>query len=470
MKRKIWKRILIVIVILIAFIGAVLCYSLSSVDKTPYFETEYYSNTIAGLNTALSENIEVKGNIRAGFSRVNITPVVTHGKEDPANGVFNAVPLAGFSDSGESAIGAHDSIFVKAVAIKVNEKLVVMVGADLLLMPPEVADSVAIILKRHSGLTREQLYFGATHTHSSIGAWSTGFLGEKSAGKYQAPVVSWLSHKIKDAILKAVSDLQLAKVGSGYFHAPNFIRNRIIGDTGRLNDKFTFISIEQQNGRKAIVGSFAAHATILGSWNKELSGDYPGYFQRKLEEDAVDLALFFAGTVGSHTNKGEGSGFERARLIGESLADSVIRNLNSLQLTDEVTFSNVTSAVQIPKLQIIRISDGICLSPKVGEMLLPRINKTYIQAIKLNNLIWITLPVEFSGECAIDLKNALEIAGYNSMFTSFNGQYLGYVVPGKYYYYDTYETSLMSWFGPGMGDYVEELNYTICNSLTGVKL
>lgn len=468
MKRKIWKSLLYIISFLAILIVIILFISLSLVDKTPYFETEYYSKTITDLNKLLSESTETNGKFNAGFGKANITPSITSGEEDPENGIFNAVPLAGYSDSGESATGAHDSIFVKAIAIKVNKKMTVMVGSDILLMPPEVADRVADMLKP-TGLSREQIFFGATHTHQSVGSWSPGIIGETSAGKYQPEIVSWLSMKVKDAILAAISDIQLAKVGSSSLHAPDFIRNRMV-DQGRLNDQLDFISIEQINGRKAIIGSFAAHATVLGSSNEEFSGDYPGYFQRKLEEETVDLALFFAGSVGSHTNSGKGSGFEKAQIIGESLADSIIQNLSKLELVTDARFSSITSTVQTPKLQLIRITKNIRLSQKIGEMLLPKVETTYVQAIKLNNLVWITQPCELSGECALDLKNALEVVGYNSMITSFNGQYLGYVVPEKYYYFDTYETSLMSWYGPSMADYIMELNYTICNSLTGTKL
>ncbi|NOX67336.1 MAG: hypothetical protein GXO85_16435 [Chlorobi bacterium] len=80
------------------------------------------------------------------------------------------------------------------------------------------------------------------------------------------------------------------------------------------------------------------------------------------------------------------------------------------------------------------------------------------------------MPCELSGEYAIDLKNALELKGYNSAITSFNGQYLGYIVPAKYYYFDAYESRLMGWFGPSMGDYLMELDYTVADSLTGTKL
>ena len=94
----------------------------------------------------------------------------------------------------------------------------------------------------------------------------------------------------------------------------------------------------------------------------------------------------------------------------------------------------------------------------------------YLQGIKLNDMVWITMPYELSGEYGVDLQNALELAGYNSALTSFNGQYLGYIVPQKYYYYDTYEARLMGWYGPSMGDYLMELNFKLANELTGSRL
>lgn len=101
---------------------------------------------------------------------------------------------------------------------------------------------------------------------------------------------------------------------------------------------------------------------------------------------------------------------------------------------------------------------------------MPELTSIYLQGLKLNNLVWIAMPYELSGEYGIDLKNALELEGYNSALTSFNGGYLGYIVPQKYYYYDTYESRLMGWYGPNMGDYLMELNYRLANKLTNSRL
>ncbi len=467
---KKWLKVLLIILgVIVVIIVGLLYYSISYIDKTPYFETEYYSNTIEKLNNAISNRNVSNGKLKAGFAKINITPKIVKGVQDPSKGEFNSIKLSGFGD-GKRVTGVHDSIYAKAVALNVDNNLIILVSADLLLMPPEVVQIVKVKLKDRSDIMREQIFFGATHTHSSIGNCIPAFVGEKFGGEYQPEVVNWLGEKITELILKSVSDLQPSQLATGYIRATNLIRNRIIGATGRLNDKLTIASIKQENGKTAAVGIFAAHATTIGSWNNQFSGDYPGYFQRGLESRGVDLAMFYAGTVGSHTNRGKGSKFDKSKYIGEALADSAIVVLDKMEYSNDVNLSVVASEIEIPKLQMIYIADGLRLSPEVGHKLMPEMKSIYLQAFTANNLLWITMPCELSGEYAIDLKNALELKGYNSAITSFNGQYLGYIVPAKYYYYDTYEARLMGWFGPSMGDYLMELNYTVADSLTGEKL
>ena len=467
---KKWLKILsIIFVLILVIIVALFYYSVSSIETTPYFETEYYSNTIDKLNSAITQREISKGKLQTGFAKINITPKIVEGVQNPSDGEFNKIKLSGFGD-GKYATGVHDSIYAKAIAINVDNNMIVLVSADLLLMPPEVVRKVKEKLKENSDIRREQIYFGATHTHSSIGNCIPSIVGKEFGGVYQPEVVNWLSEKITELILKSVSDLQPSQFASDYVKATDLIRNRIIGSTGRLNDKLTILSIKQKNGKSAAIGIFAAHATTLGAWNDQFSGDYPGYFQRGLESKGIDMAMFFAGTVGSHSYRGKGSKFDKSKYVGESLADYAYKIINKMVYRDEVSLSAVASQIEIPKLQMIYIADNLRLSPEVGHELMPDMSTTYLQALTLNNFLWITMPCELSGEYAIDLKNALELKGYNSAITSFNGQYLGYIVPAKYYYYDTYEARLMGWFGPSMGDYLMELNYTIADSLTGEKL
>jgi hypothetical protein len=65
-------------------------------------------------------------------------------------------------------------------------------------------------------------------------------------------------------------------------------------------------------------------------------------------------------------------------------------------------------------------------------------------------------PCDFSGEFNASLDSLAHRTGVQVIVTSFNGGYIGYLTPGKYYEIDHYETRLMNWYARGTGDYVRE--------------
>ncbi len=426
------------------------------VDRTPYFESNYYKESCNRIDSLKEQTKAVDDSIEAGFAKVSITPQLGSSEDDVTKGKFKHMPLAGFgARKGAPSTGIHDSIFVKAAAIKVGEKILVFVGIDLLIVPPNITDSVMQILSK-KGFHREQIFFSATHTHSSLGAWGAGWLGEQFAGEYNPNLVKWLSQQISKAIVNAVADLKPAAIATGDFDASAYTRNRLIGDKGTKNDDFSFIYFEQNNGKKAVIGSFAAHATCMGDENMEISADYPGYWERKMENTSVDYAIFFAGSVGSQTNRGEGEGFEKPKFIGESLADSLNLYIDKTEPKSRLALSTVSLKMELPEYHI-RITTKRNLATSVCEKINPVPDNSYVQVVRLGNMIWITTPSDFSGEYALQIKNALAVKGYHANVSSFNGSYLGYIIPGRYFYLDKYEPKDMGWFGPNMGDYTMDL-------------
>ncbi|MCK5815179.1 MAG: neutral/alkaline non-lysosomal ceramidase N-terminal domain-containing protein [Flavobacteriaceae bacterium] len=465
---KNWLKIVLKVTAAIGVILLAASYvAISKIDTTPYFETSYYKNTISNIEEADSLRTIHKGELLAGFSRINITPTIKDG--DPTKGEFNKIKLVGFGD-GKIATGVHDSIFAKAVALEVDGKTIVMLSADLLKIPASVVVGVEKELKGKTTITRDQILFGATHTHSSMGNYAHGTIYHSVFGEFQPELVDWISKKIAKVILNAIADKKPSQLATGYINIPELVENRLIGETGRLNDKLTVISIKQDSAKQAVIGIYAAHAVTIGSWNDQYSADYPGYFQRKLESEGIDLAMFYAGTTGSHTRHGKGSKFDESKYLGENLAAKATECLQNLEYKKQTTLSLLSSEIEIPEQQMLHLAPNLRLSSYVSEKLIPKHEHIILQGLQLNNFIWTTLPCEYSGEYAIDIKNALELKEYNSAFTGFNGQSLGYVVPTKYYYYDSYEPRLMGWFGPSMGDYLTELNYTLANKLTHSKL
>ncbi len=450
------KKLKLISGILIATLGMLFFICTDRVDHTPYFESAYYKNTCARLDSLRKTTMIVNDSLQAGFARVSITPNLNTTVDNLPEGKFSQVPLAGFgARKGKAASGVHDSIFIKAVALKVNQQTVVLVGADLLIMPPNIIDSVTYVLAK-KGIRRDQVYFSATHTHSSLGGWGPGFVGEQFAGKENKNLERWLILQISTAVTSAIADLRSAKIGSGNFNAASYTRNRLIGESGTKNDDFSFITVEQTGRKKAIIGSFSAHSTTLGSGNMEISADYPGYWERKMEKTSANVAIFFAGSVGSQSPTGEGNGFEKPKLIGEALADSLNIHLPQAVLNNTITFSTLSLKLQLPEYHM-RATTKINLTTWLSKKLMPFPENAYLQTLRIGNLIWITTPCDFSGEYALQIKNALAAKGFNANVSSFNGSYVGYIIPGRYFYLDEYESKLMGWFGPDMGEYTVDL-------------
>lgn len=428
-----------------------------AVDYRPSFRQSYHSETLSRLHTILATNQAVEGELAAGFGRAVLTPVINSGQIDPASGKFATVPLAGYGGrKGKPATGVHDDLFVKAVALRVDKRLGVMVGVDALIIPAEVTELVMKRLSVELQLAREQVYLGATHTHASLGGWGEGLVAEAFAGEFQPGIRDWFADRIVAAVKDAVGNLQPASVGHGRFSAREFVRNRLVGELGSVDPEFGFLVLRQHAGAKCVVGSFAAHATVLSAEVMQFSGDYPGFWQRGVERATGGLALFMAGGVGSHSPVPGERGFIGAERMGNTLAAVLLDELNTIALTNRVELSLAGVEVTMPPLNW-RITDHIRFRPWAARALLRAPERAYVQAFRIGSTVWLSTPCDFSGEMALEIKDMLRARGGDGVVTSFNGSYIGYVVPARYYHLAGYEPRVMSFFGPNTADYLDEI-------------
>jgi hypothetical protein len=441
--------------LIIVCIGVVLC--VDTVDTRAYFRQSYYSNTTARLVAQQQTNHMVWGELDAGFGVAKLTPTINASEDAPDQGRFRSLSLAGYGNRhGRPATGVHDDLYVKAVALRVQEQLGIMVGADALIIPRDVEERAMQRLERESGLRREQLYLSATHTHSSLGGWGAGRLAESFAGPFQPGAQVWFSDCIVTAVQAAIKDLKPARYGQGSFNAAQFIRNRLVGQLGNVDPEFSYAVFEQPGGKRAVLGAFGAHATILASDMMQFSADYPGAWQRAVEAATGGMAVFLAGGVGSHSPVLGTNGLAGVDRMGQALAHILVEELARAPLTNSVTFGMLGLDVTMPPLNV-RISDGFRLRPWLAARLVPAKSTSFLQVFRINDSVWVSTPCDFSGELALGIKDLLRARGHNAVVTSFNGDYVGYVIPARYYHLGGYEPRLMSFFGPYVPDYLDEL-------------
>lgn len=453
------SRVLLVGIPLLIFLSG------CAVVKKPYFQSDYYNETLKGLERIAPVVKEINDSLYAGFAKRCIIPdaeILRRKHRKPV------LPVAGYGKlKTKVATGIHDSVFVRAVALRTGPSTNYIVSGEMLIMPPNIIDSVILKLSK-AGINRDQLFFSATHTHSGVGGWGYGPLAKIMAGKRNTAIENWLEEQIIKVIYDASGDLRPALLGQDRFEASGFIRNRLTGNPDHNNTIFDYIAIEQVNGKKAILGTYSAHATNTSGKNRLISGDYPGYWSRKIESGFAGLAIFCGGSMGGQSPAGEGNEFESARFIGESLADSVMERSKKIRLLGSSSMSAISLNVKLPEYHF-RISANRNLSTAMSERLMPAPADVYLQALKLNKTIWFFTPGDFSGESAIMLRRLISGQGYNSIVTGYNGSYVGYIIPGKYFYLDHYEPRMMGWFGPTFGEYIFELMDRMGNILIDSK-
>jgi hypothetical protein len=265
-----------------------------------------------------------------------------------------------------------------------------------------------------------------------------------------------------------MNDLKPAEFGRGSFGAPQFVRNRLVGELGKVDPEFSYAVVKQRGNRVGVIGSYSAHATVLGGSVMEYSGDYPGQWQRAVEKGTGGFAMFLAGGVGSHSPVPGERGFAGAEKMGQALAAKLLKQLSETPTTNWISFALSAVEIALPELNL-RVIDGIRLRPWITRQLLPTARDSFVQGFRIDNSIWISTPCDFSGELALGIKDMLRARGFNGVVTSFNGDYIGYVIPSRYYHLSGYEPRIMSFYGPYVPDYLDELARSIATNLADLR-
>ena len=455
-------------IVILLMVAALIC--LEGIDYTPYFRTPYYKATMSQLHALLLTNHPDAGLLEAGLGKAVLTPVGDLAKDKTGIAGPGLLPLAGFGGrKGRPATGVKDDVYVKAVAVRAQSSVAVLVAADALIIPREVADIAVQRAGTEFGLRRDQIYFGATHTHASLGGWGEGFVAEAFAGKYQPAARLWFADRLVAAMREALSDIKPTSFGHGSFRDSGHLQNRLVGELGNIDPEFSYLFFRRDDGRSAVLGSYDAHATVLSSRNMQFSGDYPGAWERAVEAGTGGLAAFFAGAVGSTSPNAGRNTPEPAEAMGRALAAPLLEQLSKTPMTNFVSLQMLGVEVSLPSIHV-RLTDGLRVRPWLSSKLLRVKPTTFVQVLRLNDTAWVSTPCDFSGELALGVKDALSTRGLQVNVTSFNGDYIGYIIPSKYYHLDGYEPRVMSFFGPTMPDYLDELVKTLVKGVAPAPL
>src|SRR5919112_185453 len=211
--------------------------------------------------------------IRAGTALVDITP--------PAG-----LALSGFAARSQPALGAHDPLTVRTVAVE-NTALVV---ADVIGLHGDMVRRI----RERCVLPADNVVVAALHTHGG----PVSMMGRLSQ-QADAAYLERLEAACVLAIDKAVSSARPAHMMAGWGADPGVARNRRHLD-GLVDTALPVLRVRDAAGDPmAVITAYACHPVVLGADNRLWTADYPHYARERLEAAHPGaMALFLTGCAG----------------------------------------------------------------------------------------------------------------------------------------------------------------------------
>ena len=412
-------------------------------------EASYELNARAGQAlVAATEQLPVPltaSSLRVGVATVDLTDLTP------------GIPLAGYAHRvWKPNTGVADPLSVRALVLDNGQQRVAVIAADLLLVNRNLANAVhAKLQTADSPWLRQELFFSATHTHSSLGGYANNLTETLGLGWFRPALADRIAERMAEAVRSASVALQPAEfAGVSVQVAPEFVRNRTVegGSANRWLDVLVF----RKPGSVApltVVAVFGAHATCRSSHDLRVSADYPGVFRQCLESKLGGTCLFLAGAMGSMAPPSHIIARERLPgWLGEQLANAAAGAIHDLDgFRSEIELVSVGLEIPMPQMAV-KLSRNWRLSPVFANRLIP--SSAWVQGLRVGDRLLLGTPADYGGTLAEDLRTT--VPETVAVVTSFAGDYVGYVLPDDYYDLPKYEPRHMAFYGPHLGSYFQE--------------
>lgn len=426
----------------------VLSVSIAPVNRTLPVDQSFYIEMMSRIDSAVNlQSATDTTDLSVGFGKASITPAyptATAGYVKRKRKIFSAV---------------RDSVFVRTMAINKSGRMYFIVSLDMLIVPPLLYRQLKEQLPAY-GYSIDQVFLGATHTHNSIGQWDDSVVGEIYAGDYNSELVDFLKEQIIRSMHHAVADLKPGNFNYGAVAVPDAVTNRLVG-SGPVDSLLHILEVIRDDGTKGILTSFTAHATCMSSKDLRLSRDYPGELVDRLQTSGYTFAMFMAGAVGSHAPIRQPSGDSKIKTMGNLLAEAFKKDSLKPVRPGNVYLVNIPLNLGQRQVKILpnwRVRSWLS-SWLMGE------HTVNLSVLKIGEVVMLGTPCDFSGLLTPEIYHAAARHNVHAFITSFNGGYIGYITPDRYYDLDAYETQTMNWYGPGNGTYLQDCLIRIISNL-----
>lgn len=241
--------------------------------------------------------------------------------------------LAGWAARRQPASGKSTELFTKALALQdAQGGRALIITADLIAVPREVAQQVSAQLQARCGIPRDRIMFNASHTHTGPEVRPDKVPFFEIPAEYAAkigPYVSGLVEKMVAVGDAALDSLQPVTLTIREAKA-DFARNRRRIEGPRDPDVPVLEVTRSDQKPLALVFGYACHNLTLPPSFCQYHGDYAGVAQRHLKEALPGATALFLAGAGADQDPFPRGAPEWAEQHGRALGLAVQRSFENL--------------------------------------------------------------------------------------------------------------------------------------------
>lgn len=419
-------------------------------------------------NSLLSQKNRIFGNV----ARVDLTP--------PLEMKF---ALGGYgSRMNKPAIGVHDKIWAKAVVLKKGSKKYIIITLDILGLPPNVKLQLLKTLLG-MGWNEENMMLLPSHSHSSLEMAALNdknILNSPQIGIFQPELLEFVIGTLSKLVKEADKNYREVKIGTKTAVIEGLNRNRR-GDPN-VDKDLTVTRIDYKNGNPMVVlVNWTAHPTFMSGEDMQVSGGWPGYLQRDLEQKIGNdvTVLYYNGAEGDLSPVGVGgkTHHEKAGNYGREMADKALQIYQSIKPVSKVKFDYSYSKIDLPKRKVHPSfmetgGEEYNLTPETLKVVLNVMSpeNTGIGSVRIGELLLVGAPGELAAGLGLQVKNILKEKGIkNPVIGGLANEWISYILSADQYNNGAGYESSVSFFGEGLGDVIVKGMTDVATPLTKDK-
>jgi len=326
-----------------------------------------------------------------------------------------AVPIGGYPRLGYASEGVLDEPMARALVLSATGLTVALASVDVLLVPRALQEKVEAKLR---DLPVDLVLVAATHTHAGPGGFWNDTLGARfGTGPYDPAWEDALASRVAGAIRAAFDARVPARVAAAGARRQDLVVNR---DGGPVGGRLLAVRLERTTGEPlGQVVVFPAHATVHGSRNRRLSGDWPGALARELP----GVTVFLQGAEGDQTWRLPPGEPGPPHVAFGRLVAGTVRGLSYPPGDAGPALAAATAEVSLP-------SPSFGAVPPVLDRLVSNLlwgwmpDRTRVVALRVGDVTLLAVPAEPGEVVGSAWRDAL---GPGAEVVSLVGDYIGYV-------------------------------------------